>query len=91
MFSKQLFVCDVRSCFAGLKICSILVANATIFLICYQDSHVCNAITYTTQDNRGVKMYIQFCYHKISFVTRLVLNLVAKVCYPKKRISRAVF
>ena len=30
--------------------------------------------SYTTQDNRGVNMYIQFCCHKISFAaTKLVL------------------
>ena len=48
------------------------------FLICYRDSHVvanaflcivCNAIIYTTQDDHGVNMYIQFCYHEISFAT----------------------
>ena len=33
--------------------------------------NVCNAfaIIYTTQDDCGVKMYIQCCYHKISFAT----------------------
>ena len=34
-----------------------------VHLLC----NVYNAIIYTTQDERGVKMYIQFCYHKISF------------------------
>ena len=34
---------------AGLELCGILVANATCFLICYQDSHVVANICYCHQ------------------------------------------
>ena len=50
-----------------------------VFLIYAFLCNICNAIIYTTQDDRGVKMGMHFCYHNCY----LVLNLVTTFFYHK--------